>query len=160
MVDQCVGAFKKTRVSKKCLSTFEYSGKREPRGVSECVLKTLACRGLRVGPSKCVPKALPVTPKRYQVLRSKVADSRLFSWKAHKASDILFPYRSPSPRPRPDPTQHPETDPKRNRNGAETAPNGAKRSRTEPNGAETDRNRALSGGTAGGVCRGGGGWGF
>ena len=30
-----------------------------------------------------------------------------------QCSDILFPYRSPSPRPHPDPTQHPETDPKR-----------------------------------------------
>ena len=40
----------------------------------------------------------------------------------HFASDILFPYRSPSPRTHPDPTQ-------RTRNGAETEP---KRSRTEP----------------------------
>ena len=32
--------------------------------------------------------------------------------------------RSPSPRPRPDPTQHPETDPKRTRNGAKWSRNG------------------------------------
>ena len=47
-------------------------------------------------------------------------------------SDLLFPYRSPSPRPHPDPTQRPE-------NGAETDP---KRSQTEPNRPETDRNGA------------------
>ena len=59
----------------------------------------------------------------------------------HYISDILFPYRSPSPRPRPDPTQHPEMDPKRTRNGAETEPNGAKRSR---NGAKRSRNGPKS----------------
>ena len=57
------------------------------------------------------------------------------------------------PRPHPDPTQHPEMDPKQTRNRPETEP---KRSR---NGAEMDRNQALWGGTAGGVCRGGGGGG-
>ena len=48
----------------------------------------------------------------------------------------------PSP-PHPDPTQHPETEPKR----SETEPNGAE---TEPNGAEMDRNQAFWGGTGGG----------
>ena len=62
-------------------------------------------------------------------------------------SDILFPYRSPSPRPQPDPTQHPEKEPKRTRNRGETEPNGAE---TEPNGAEMDRNQAFRGGTGGG----------
>ena len=50
------------------------------------------------------------------------------------------------------PPNNPETDPKRG-----TDP---KRSQTEPNGAEMDRNQALSGGTAGGVCRDGEGWGL
>ena len=71
-------------------------------------------------------------------------------------SDILFPYRSPSPRP---PT------PKRTRNGPETNPkqtrNGPERSQTEPNGAEMDRNEAFRGGMGGGFVgvgvRGGGG---
>ena len=66
---------------------------------------------------------------------------------------------APLPDPTPTPTQHPETDPKRTRNRPETEPNGAKRTRTEPNGAELDRNQAPSGGTAGGVCRDGGGGG-
>ena len=43
--------------------------------------------------------------------------------------NFFFPYRSPSPRPHPDPTQHPETDPKRTRNGPERSRNGAE---TEP----------------------------
>ena len=55
-------------------------------------------------------------------------------------SDILFPYRSSSPRPHPHPTQHPETDPKQTRNGTQT----------EPNGAEMDRNQAFRGGMGGG----------
>ena len=53
--------------------------------------------------------------------------------------------------PLPDPTQKPETDPKRTQNRPETEP---KRSRngaeTEPNGAEMDRNQAFRGGTGGG----------
>ena len=61
-------------------------------------------------------------------------------------SDILFPYRSPSPQPHPDPTQHPETDPKRSQNRPETDP---KRTR---NGPET----ALAGGGFVGTGRGGG----
>ena len=68
-------------------------------------------------------------------------------------SDILFPYRSPSPRPHPDPTQHP----KRTRNRPETEPNGPE---TDRNGAEMDRNQALWGGTAGGFVGMGGGWGL
>ena len=62
--------------------------------------------------------------------------------------------------PTPTPPNTPETDPKRTRNRPGTVPNEAKRSRTEPNGAEMDRNQALSGGTAGGVCRDGEGWGL
>ena len=51
-----------------------------------------------------------------------------------EGSDILFPYRSPSPRARPDPTHGTETEPKR--------------SQTEPKRrTETDR-IDLSGGTA------------
>ena len=57
-------------------------------------------------------------------------------------SDMIFPYRRPSPQPHPDPTQHPVSDPKRTRNGPETDP---KQSQTEPNGAETDRNGAEMG---------------
>ena len=59
--------------------------------------------------------------------------------------------------PLPDPAPTPPNTPKRTRNGAETDP---KRSQTDPNGAEMDRNQTLSGGTAGGVCRGGGGSGL
>ena len=75
-------------------------------------------------------------------------------------SDILFPYRSPSPRPHPDPTQHPETEPKRSQTEpkrSQTEPNGAK---TEPNGAEMDRNQAFRGGTGGGFVGVGGGGGL
>ena len=60
------------------------------------------------------------------------------------ASDILFLYRSPSPRPHPDPTQHPEKNPKRTRNRPETEPNGAKRSQNGP----------IRGGTCGGGYKG------
>ena len=51
---QRVGGVSKTRVSKKCLKQkiFVYSGNAGTACVLECVLKTLACRGLRVGPSK------------------------------------------------------------------------------------------------------------
>ena len=49
---------------------------------------------------------------------------------------------APLTNPTPTPPNTPETDPKR--------------TRPEPNGAEMDRNQALSGGTARGVCRGGG----
>ena len=52
-----------------------------------------------------------------------------------KFSDILFPYRSPSPRPQPVPTQHPEKGPKRTRNRPETEP---KRSQTEPKWSQTE----------------------
>ena len=82
----------------------------------------------------------------------------VFQWNP-KYSDILFPYRSPSPRPHPDPTQHPEADPKRTQNRPETEPNGAKRSR---NGAKRSRNgpkSSFSGWDGRGVCRGRGGWG-
>ena len=61
--------------------------------------------------------------------------------------------------PLPDPTQHPETDPKRTQNGPETEPNGAKRSR---NGAKRSRNglkSSFSGWDGRGVCRGRRGWG-
>ena len=53
------------------------------------------------------------------------------------ASDILFPFRTPSQRPHPDPTQHPKTD-------------------LDPKRTETDQNQALWGGRG---CRdrGGGG---
>ena len=69
-------------------------------------------------------------------------------------SDILFPYRSPSPRPHPDPTQHPETDPggrpktdpKRTRNGPKRTRNGPKSSSLGWDGR--------------GVCRDGEGWGW
>ena len=82
-----------------------------------------------------------------------------FTTKAQRlyTSDILFPYRSPSPRPHPDPTQHPEADPKQTRNRAETEPNGAKSSR---NGAKRSRNQASRGGTGGGFVGVGGGGGF
>ena len=67
-----------------------------------------------------------------------------------KGSDILFPYRSPSPRPHPTPRNEPETDPKQTRNGA-------KRSQTDPNGAKRSRNGPKSSPLPGGVCRDGGG---
>ena len=59
--------------------------------------------------------------------------------------------------PLPDPTQHPETDPKRTQNRPETEPNGAE---TEPNGAEMDRNQAFRGGTGRGFVGVGGGGGL
>ena len=77
-------------------------------------------------------------------------------------SDILFPYRSPSPptppRPHPTPRNGPETGPKQTRNGAkrsQTDPNGAKRSR---NGLKSsplgwDSRGGLSGWAGGGVVR-------
>ena len=53
-----------------------------------------------------------------------------------QASDILFPYRSPSPRPHPDPTQHttqhPETDPTWTRNGPERTQMDPKRPKKDP----------------------------
>ena len=70
-----------------------------------------------------------------------------------KCSDILFPYRSPSPRPHPDPTQHPrngpETDPEQTRNGAE-------RSRTEPKWTKIKPSRVGRPGGFVGMGRGGG----
>ena len=72
------------------------------------------------------------------------------------ASDILFPYRSPSHQPHPDPTQHlrngPETDPKQTRNGA-------KRSQTDPTGAKR-RSSPLEWDCREGCRGGGGGWGL
>ena len=59
---------------------------------------------------------------------------------------------APLPEPTPTPPNGPETDPKR----SQAEPNGPE---TEPNGAEMDRNQALSGGTARGGCRHGGGGG-
>ena len=47
-------------------------------------------------------------------------------------SDIPFPFRSPSPQPHADPTQHPEKDPKRTRNGPERTRNVPKRTRNGP----------------------------
>ena len=75
-----------------------------------------------------------------------------------KGSDILFPYRSPSPAPHPDPTQHPKMDPKRTRNRPETDPNGPKRTR---NGPKRTRNGPISsslGWDPRGVRRDGGGF--
>ena len=57
------------------------------------------------------------------------------SRKRRNFENLLFPYRSPSPRPYPDPTQHPETDPKQTRNSPETEP---KRSETDPKRTETE----------------------
>ena len=84
-------------------------------------------------------------PRGSEIARQERQGKTVQTVRNYTGSDILFPYRSPSPRPHPDPTQHPETDPKQTRNRPETEPNGAE---TEPNGAETDRNQALSGGTA------------
>ena len=64
-----------------------------------------------------------------------------------KCSDILFPYRSPSPRPHPDPAQHPETDPKRSQTDPKRTRNGAKRSRNGPK-------SSFSGWDGRGVCQG------
>ena len=73
----------------------------------------------------------------------------------NKTSLVIFfsLTEAPLPDPTPTPPNTPETDPEQTRNGD-------KRSQTEPNGAEMDRNQALSGGTAGGVCRDGEGWGL
>ena len=77
---------------------------------------------------------------------------KLFDNATKLSLHILFPYRSPSPRPHHDPTQHPETDPKRTRNRPETEPNGAetepKRSQTEPKWTEI---KVFAVGRAGGL---------
>ena len=50
---QRVGAFKNARVEKMLLN-IRIHWNAGTACVSECVLKTLACRGLRVGPSKLI----------------------------------------------------------------------------------------------------------
>ena len=52
MVDSVSVRFKNACVEKMPLNIRIHSGMREPLALSDCVLKTLACRGLRVGPSK------------------------------------------------------------------------------------------------------------
>ena len=103
--------------------------------------------------------AFPTSAQNYCVLGSTIGE--IFSVISFTGrgwlSDILFPYRSPSPRPHPDPTQHPEVHPKRTQNRPETEPNGAE---TEPNGAEMERNQAFRGGTGGGFVGVGGGGGL
>ena len=98
-------------------------------------------------------------PQIFAENRRKFADSLqgLFS-RTLKSSDILFPYRSPSPRPHPDSTLTPPRPHPTPRNGPETDPkqtrNGARRSQTDPNRAKRSRNgpkSSLLGGTAGGV---------
>ena len=86
-------------------------------------------------------------------------ENNLLSWLVIFFSLTEAPLTDPTPTPPNTPETGPETDPERTRNGPETEPNGAERSRTEPNGAKMDRNQALSGGTDGGVCREGGGGG-
>ena len=49
---QRVGAFKNASVSKKMPLNIRIQWNAGTACVSKCVLKTLACRGLRVGPSK------------------------------------------------------------------------------------------------------------
>ena len=84
------------------------------------------------------------------VLRNWVWESWVYQFRSGPyTSDILFPYRSPSPRPHPDPTQHRETDPKRTQNRPETEP---KRSQTEPKWTEI---KLFGVGRAGGLS----GWG-
>ena len=53
MVDSMSVRFKNASVSKKCLQTFVYSRMREPLACRSASAKNaMACRGLRVGPSK------------------------------------------------------------------------------------------------------------
>ena len=60
---------------------------------------------------------------------------------------VIFFSLTEAPLPDPDPTQHPDTDPTRTRNGPET----------DRNGPEMDRNQTLWGGTARGFVGMGGG---
>ena len=70
---------------------------------------------------------------------------------------VIFFSLTEAPLPDSTPTQHPETDPKRSRNGAKRSQKDPKRTETEPKWTEIE----LSGvGTAGGVCRSGGRWGL
>ena len=52
MVDSVSVRFKNASVSKKLLLNVRIQWNAGTACVSECVLQTLACRGLRVGPSK------------------------------------------------------------------------------------------------------------
>ena len=54
MVDSVSVRFKNASVSKKMPLNIRIQWKAGNACVSECVLKTLACRGLRVGPSKYI----------------------------------------------------------------------------------------------------------
>ena len=56
MVDSVSVRFKNARVE-KLPSNIRIQWNAGTACVSECVLKTLACRGLRVGPSKCPSRA-------------------------------------------------------------------------------------------------------
>ena len=59
---QCVGAFFNTRVEKIPLNMcIQWNA--GTACVSECVLKALACRGLRVGPSKGGAPTLTLSPQ-------------------------------------------------------------------------------------------------
>ena len=100
------------------------------------------------------PRLLPFRADREIVMQAVSNNGEALEHASQdlKASDILFPYRSPSPRsphrPHPTPRNGPETDP-------------------DPNGPETDRNRAEMdrpkssslGWDGRGVCR-DGGWGL
>ena len=99
-------------------------------------------------------RPLKFPPQWHNAGHQTTTRSQNCGWRA-QSSDILFPYRSPSPRPHPDRTQHPEKDPKRTWNGPETDPNRPKRTR---NGPKTNPKWTESRGWGRrGVCRDGGG---
>ena len=76
-----------------------------------------------------------------------VAPNRVAPWNSYN-SDILFPYRSPSPRPHPTPRNAPETDLKQTRNGPKRTRNEPKRTQHRP------KSGGLSGWGGSGGCKG------
>ena len=66
MVDSVSVRFKNARVEKMPLN-LRIQWNAGTACVSECVLKTLACRGLRVGPSKFFPAMHPTTQLLHQL---------------------------------------------------------------------------------------------
>ena len=112
---------------------------------------TRACRGVL----EVDFNSAPAEGQQQQLKTTSDATSK-FPWSV-TVSDILFPYRSPSPRPHPrphpDPTQHPETDPKQTRNGAKRTRNGAQQSRNGPKSSPFGwDSRGFVGMGGGGIC--------
>ena len=76
MVDSVSARFKIARVEKMLLN-IRIQWNAGTACVSECVLKTLACRGLRVGPSKSLSAGKnDVISRTHPLLRTKCTVSR------------------------------------------------------------------------------------